>query len=118
MGGGGDEAGIGAHSLCPPQAPELQRKKPGFKALIQHALCFLTCNLQISRLECKTVLGLGNSYLSGLFHAVLLALGLRVMCVIRGWVTIGRQVVEWAGVLFGHGVGSNIFILPKAQEMV
>lgn len=56
----------------------------------------------ISRLKCKTVLGLGNSYLIGLLQAALLALGLRVRGVTRGQVTVRRQVVEWDGV-FGHG---------------
>lgn len=72
--------------------------------------CSLSCHLLISRLYCEAVLGLGNSCLIGPFHAVLLALGLRVKGVIRGLAMIGRQRVEWAGV-FGHGAGSNIFIL-------
>lgn len=67
------------------------------------SLCLLFCHLHISRLECKTVLGFGNSCLIGAFHAVLLALGLRA-----GW----GQMVEWAGVL-GSGAGSN-----RAQEVV
>lgn len=71
------------------------------------SLCPLSCHLYISRLECKTVLGLGNSCL-----IVFLALGLRAKGVIRGQVVVGKQKVEWAGVL-GGGAGSN-----RAQEVV
>lgn len=76
------------------------------------SLCPLSCHLHISRLECKTVLGLGNSCLVSPFHAVLLALGLRAKGVIRGQVMVGRQMVEWAGVV-GGGAGGN-----RAQEVV
>ena len=61
------------------------------------SLCPLSCHLYISRLECKTVLDLGNSCLIGPFHAALLALGLRVKAIIRGQVMVGRQMAEWAG---------------------
>lgn len=64
----------------------------------------LSCHLYISRLECKTVLGLGNSCLIGPFHDVHLALGLRVKGVIRerssdGWEVdgvVGCSVRRWS----------------------
>lgn len=52
----------------------------------------LPCHLYISGLECKTVVGLGNSCLIGPFHDALLALDLRVKGVIRGQVMVGRQM--------------------------
>lgn len=66
---------------------------PEEEAWVQ-SLSSLSCYLYISRLECETVLGLGNSCLIGPFHDVLLALGLRVRGVIRGQSMIGRQKVE------------------------